>query len=351
MNVLHLAAGNRWTGAAATAFAEAEALRQAGVNAHYAFVGGYKLEAKIGHLAWTHPIIEKAQNPLSFARTASAIRRLVAQESIEVIHAHLTWDHLLAHAAARGRARTARTFHSRRALRSDPVSRILLAATPHLFIVNESFRDAPAMRAHSAVFTPPPLDRRQFSPAGPNARALYGLDTEAVVVAAIGKITPDRGWEDVLRTFAALLERVPSARLMIIGHGPHRPALEKLAEHLAVGAEVTWAGYHEEDLADHYRAANLLLFTARGSDEGHRAVIEAQACGVPVATFPIQGVGALVGRRSVAPERSPTALAAVAAALLAEDRTGLRAEAVARVEEFAYPQAAARLLAGYAGGS
>ena len=44
MRVLHLAAGNRWTGAAAPAFAEVVALREAGVDAHYAFVGGYKLE-------------------------------------------------------------------------------------------------------------------------------------------------------------------------------------------------------------------------------------------------------------------------------------------------------------------
>jgi len=35
MKVLHLASGNRWTGAAAPAFAETEALRQAGVDAHY----------------------------------------------------------------------------------------------------------------------------------------------------------------------------------------------------------------------------------------------------------------------------------------------------------------------------
>src|SRR6185369_2565161 len=38
MKVLHLAAGNRWTGAAAPAFAEVEALRMAGADAHYAYV-------------------------------------------------------------------------------------------------------------------------------------------------------------------------------------------------------------------------------------------------------------------------------------------------------------------------
>ncbi len=77
MKILHLAAGNRWTGAAAPAFAEVAALREAGVDAHYAFVGGYKLQAKIGRLGFTHPIIAKAQNPFSFVSSAGAIERLL----------------------------------------------------------------------------------------------------------------------------------------------------------------------------------------------------------------------------------------------------------------------------------
>ena len=96
MRILHLASENRWTGAAAPAFAEVEALRAAGVDAHYAYVGGYKLQAKIGHHDFAHPLIEKAQNPLSFFRTVEAIDRIVHRHGFDVIHAHLTWDHWLA---------------------------------------------------------------------------------------------------------------------------------------------------------------------------------------------------------------------------------------------------------------
>lgn len=347
MNVLHLAAGNRWTGAAATAFADAEALRGAGVNAHYAYVGGYTLERKIGSLPWTHAVIEKAQNPVSFLRTAGAIRRLVEREGIDIVHAHLTWDHALARLAAGDRARIARTFHARRVLRNDPLSRILISGTPHLCVINESFRDIRAIRGRGVIFTPPPLDVRQFSPAGPDVRAFYGFGGGDPVVAAIGKITHDRGWEAVLETFAALRTRVPRARLMIIGHGPHRPALELRAAALSIAEAVTWAGYHEDDLAEHYRTADLLLFTARGSDEGHRAVIEAQACGVPVASYPLDGITALVDARGVAAASIPESLAATSEALLREDREALRREATDRAARFAYPEAAARLIAAY----
>src|SRR6266550_4871104 len=122
MRILHLAAGNRWTGAAAPAFAEVEALRAAGIDAHYAFVGGYKLEAKLRRHGFAHPVIAKAQNPIAFLRTSTAIERLVTLHGFDVLHAHLTYDHWLARFVARGHLhlRIARTFHSRRTLRNEP---------------------------------------------------------------------------------------------------------------------------------------------------------------------------------------------------------------------------------------
>ncbi|HEX7808656.1 MAG TPA: glycosyltransferase, partial [Thermoanaerobaculia bacterium] len=131
---------------------------------------------------------------------------------------------------------------------------------------------------------------------------------------------------------------------MIIGHGEHRPALELLVAELEITDGVIWAGYHEDDLAEHYRASNLLLFTAKGSDEGHRAVLEAMACGVPPATFPIEGVAALTGPAHVAAEPTPEALAALAETLLAQD---LRESVVERSMLFGYEAAAQRLIAAY----
>src|ERR1051325_3351268 len=287
LKVLPLAAGNRWTGAAAPAFAEVEALRGAGADAHYAYVGGYKLEAKLRRHDFAHPLIEKAQNPLSFLRTVQTLRRLVDRHRFDVVHAHLSYDHWLARFVVSGTAtRLARTFHARRVLRSDAFTQSLLRRTHHLFVVNRAFRIA----GRETIFTPPPLDHRQFHPDGPDVRAAYGITPEDKLLVVIGKLSKGRGFELALDTLA----HVPEAKLMIIGHGEHRPALEAHASAIGVAPRVIWAGYHEDDLAEHYRAADALLFTARGSDEGHRAVLEAMACGVAPTVAPLERIGALV---------------------------------------------------------
>ena len=348
LKVLHVAASNRWTGAAAPAFTEVEALRAAGVDAHYAYVGGYRLEKKIGHHDFAHPLILKAQNPVAFWRSLRNLSRL--QRGFDVVHAHLTYDHWLARFFAResGLA-VARTFHSRRALRADPFARSLLARTAAIFVVNDALGQVPVLRGRDVTVTPPPLDQRLFTPQGSHVRVTYGVDAATPLVAVIGKVSPGRGFEEAFRTFAHLRTLVPQARLMVIGRGPHRPALESLASELGITPHMFWAGYHEEDLPEHYRAADALLFTAPGSDEGHRAVIEALGCGVPPVTYPIPGIAAVLGTladRLMTSAATPASLAATVAAVLAAGPS-LKAAAAQRADEFSFAATAQRLVQAY----
>jgi glycosyltransferase involved in cell wall biosynthesis len=351
MKVLHLAAGNRWTGAAAPAFAEVAALREAGIDAHFAYVGGYKLEAKLGRLDFTHPIIVRSQNPISFMRSARSLDWLLKHHGFDIVHAHLTYDHWLARSVTRDHGATlARTFHNRRGLRSDPFTRSLIRRSALICVTNDTLRDASPIRDRNPLFTPPPVDRRQFSPHGPNERATYGIAPETKVITSIGKLSKNRGFELVLQTFARVGREMPDTRLMIIGHGEHRPSLEGLARELGITDHVIFAGYHEDDLAAHYRTSNVLLFTAIGSDEGHRAILEAMSCGVIPVVAPLEGVGALLGETSarlVASDNSAEALARTVISLLREDPAPLQRLLFERSDQFAYPRAADRLMLAY----
>lgn len=349
VRVLHLASSNRWTGAAAPAFAEVEALRSAGVEAHYAYVGGYKLEARIGHEPFAHPLIRKKQHPVAIARSVAAIRRFIRDHDISIVHAHLTYDHFLAVAASRSGVRVVRTYHAARALRTDPLSRLLLRQTSGIAVINSELAAHPLLLRRVAATTPPPVDTRFFTPRGANVREALGFTTSDFVLGIIGKVSPRRGFEEAILTLAHLRRSLRQAKLMIIGHGPHRPFLEEMIRELGLTSVVVWAGYHEDDLAEHYRAADVMLFTAPGSDEGHRAVLEELACGRPVAAYPVAGMHDLLGQRDwISTEPSPAALARIIETLQRSDRTARENAAAARARAFDYAAAAARLQALYA---
>lgn len=321
MRVLHLVSGNRWTGAAAPAFFEAVALRETGVDALYAYVGGYNLQDRIGHLPWTLPLIEKKQNPASFLRNGGHLADFVRREGIDILHAHLTHDHSLALWAARGtQTRVVRTFRSRRAFRRNMLTKLMIRQTSALCVVNAEFRANPLFAHRYPRFTPPPIDHRIFTPGPETARLSYGLTRDTTVIGVIGKIAEGRGFEDAIETFRLVRECVPGAKLMIVGKGAHRPALEQLTRRNGTFGDVIWTGYQDGGLVPHFRAMDVLLFTATGSDEGHRATTEAMACGTPVAAWPIWGIHELLGNLAhelVAEHMTHDALARKAVELLA----------------------------------
>jgi glycosyltransferase involved in cell wall biosynthesis len=357
MKVLHLASFDRWSGAAAPAFTEVEALRSAGVEAYFGYVGGYRLEAKLAGVPYAFPVIARGQSPRATLSSVRAIRDLCRRLEIDLLHAHLTYDHQLAFLT---RKRTVRTFHARRPIRNDPLTRFLLGRTRAIAVINSSLANAPTLQQRRVFVTPPPVDHRIFHPGDPPGGASVSSRPGGASAASrppgggeprigvIGKIAPDRGFEDALRTLAL----IPEATLMIIGKGPHQPSLEKLAGDLGIENRLTWAGYHEDgELAALYRTLDLLLFTAKGSDEGHRAISEAMACGVPVAAYPLEGVeevvGAELGPLSVATAADPAALAATARGVLGRLDGRLREQAVAATGRFSFRESSRRLMEMY----
>lgn len=345
--ILHLASFDRWTGAAAPAFSEVDALRRAGVAAHYAFVGGYTLERKLADLEFAHPLLVARQDPVSTLRVVKRVRALIVDRAITVVHAHQTHDHWIARLAARGvpGVLLVRTFHSRRTMRRDPVTRWLLRGTSGVCVINASFAPSPALRELPRIYTPPPVDEAVLRP-GPDAREIYGIGRDTPLLGFIGKVAEGRGFEEAIRILAIVRRMIPATRLLLIGRGPHRPALEALTRSLGVEESVIWAGYHEDDLAEHFRSANAMLFTAPGSDEGHRAIVEAMSCGTPVVAYPLFGVPELMGplaARLVAPSATADAAASVCERILSGRDRVTREECERATEASRYPATAERL--------
>ena len=82
---------------------------------------------------------------------------------------------------------------------------------------------------------PNSVDLAEFRPAGPrdriHARKLLGL-ADVPTVLCVGALIVQKGQQDLLANWPVVRARVPEAELLLVGDGPDRRALERLAEGL-----------------------------------------------------------------------------------------------------------------------
>lgn len=294
MRVLHLVAADRWTGAAATALQAVEALREAGVDAHFAFRPGRNLETRMAGLSWAHPVLEKERSWGTLRRVLKKLQTLMAD--FHVVHAHLPHDHLLAWWVRRtlGNAPLlVRSVHHPSHLRPDPYHRLLFKAVRGVGLAHSEMAEGARTLAPGAPVRVLPLALEpRFRPLPERARirAELGIPEAAFVAGTVGKLDPTRGQDLLLLALAA----VPEAWGVVVGKGPFLPKLQKLAKKLGIEGRVVFPGYHEEGLERLYNAMDVFVFPEAGSDWAHRAVAEAAACGVPALAVDVPGIRDLV---------------------------------------------------------
>ena len=291
MRILHVVAGEKWTGVAAVVFDWTRALVDAGVEAQFAFVGSSPLAHRILPLGWARPLLTNPHSLAGALRDLPVLRATIERERFDVVHTHLSHDHYLAGLAVpRGPVRLVRTLHHRRHAKPDLFLRGLFRRTRAFAFANRDI--AGAFDAAGPVH-PPTVDAAIFMP-GEKPEGLRGglrLPPGSFVLGTVGKVARGRGHEEAIDAAAPLGENV---LLMHVGKGEHLPALEARAERAGTASRNLWAGYQDETLPFFYRAMDVFLFTASGSQQGQRAILEAMASGIPVAALDVTGVRDLV---------------------------------------------------------
>lgn len=68
------------------------------------------------------------------------------------------------------------------------------------------------------------------------------------VLVAVGQLTEQKGYRYLLEAMPRVLRCYPEARLIVLGDGPERPALQRRATELQLGAAVNFAGFQPNPL-------------------------------------------------------------------------------------------------------
>ena len=106
-------------------------------------------------------------------------------------------------------------------------------------------------------------------------------------------------------------------RYIIVGHGDDRARVEAIAHEWGVADAIVFAGFvPDEELADHYRLADVFAMPSTG--EGFGIVfLEAMACGTPVLAGDVDGSVDAVDHGRLGRTVDPNDVSAIAEGLIA----------------------------------
>lgn len=217
---------------------------------------------------------------------APALRRAGARRIVALTHGHEVW------------------------WAKAPVTRRLLRrigdSVDVMTYVSEWCREriAPALspRARAGMArVSPGVDTERFRPGcgGAEVRRRLGIVPDAPVVVCTARLVRRKGQDALIRAWPAVLDAHPGARLLLVGDGPDRRRLERMAVRRGLGSSVIFTGgvsWHE--VPAYTDAGNVFAMPCRTRLLGLEpeawgiVFLEAQACGLPV----------IIGRSGGAPE-------------------------------------------------
>ncbi len=316
----------------------AQALVQAGHRAIVVSAGG-RLLPQLQASGAEHLTLDVGRKSPFVLRHVSALRRLFADEGVDIVHARSRMPAWLARLALRGmaprtRPRFVTTMHG---LNSPSRYSAVMVSGERVVCVSETvrayaLRHYPDVDAARFVVIPRGIDPAAF-PRAPrpdhDARrrvaALHPpLDGDGPLLLLPGRGTRLKGHADALRLLAALREDGSDARLWLPGaRQPGRDAylqeLEAEARQLGI-ADVLAITAPTSGMAQAYAASDLVLQLSRKPEAFGRTVLEALSVGRPLLGWDHGGVGELLRQWQPSGAVVPfdaTALATGARSLLA----------------------------------
>lgn len=372
MRILHLFANYKWTGPADPAIRCAASLRQIGCDVVFA------------RAEWTLPDAEhrmaielrNARMPVvaglelrkhfrvgALRRDVRALRARLDRGDFDVVHAHMLADHLTA-ALAKGKARrvpvVVRSFY-------DPVppsrfgwrNRVALGHSDGVVVPTRAVERAMGsfgLSPDRVLYQDPPIGTERRA-ASSDLRSEWGVSTDECLFGITARIQPHRRFELLWATMRKLVDERPNAKLVLLGRG-NAEDTERLVtrpvRELGLESNVLLPGYlYEPDYSRALRSLDAFVFLVPGSDGSCRAVREAMALGVPVASTARGILPELVGGNTehgasgiVVEDETADAFSAAMLRLCddIDERTRLGRNALRRVDTSMDPLAAAKRL-------
>jgi glycosyltransferase involved in cell wall biosynthesis len=238
---------------------------------------------------------------LEAMRQAVRLIRLLRSERTEIVHSHDAYTSVFGTicarlAGVRGVIASRRSWYSPhlrgRILRANRLAYRfadrVLGNSPSVSRLVESEGGVSASRI---VTIPNFLDAAAFEPMPPDDRRAsldeLGVPAGAFVIGIVARLSPVKDHGTLLRAIASLRERIPELHCVLIGDGPERGAIERLAEALGIDDIVHLAGERTQPPNLHGLFDVSVLCST--SEAFPNSVLEAMAAARPVVATDVGG--------------------------------------------------------------
>ncbi|HEX9277196.1 MAG TPA: glycosyltransferase family 4 protein [Casimicrobiaceae bacterium] len=230
-----------------------------------------------------------------------ALRRVLASERVDVVNSHSSTDSWLAALACRafwlGKRRPpalVRTRHISARIPTGAATRWLYArATAEIVTTGEAIRQqlirAAGVSPARVTSIPTGIDLEHFVPGDKSAarRALH-LREDAPLIGIVATLRSWKGHRFLVEAMTLLAHR--EARLVIVGDGPQKNALEAQVRDLRLRARVSLVG-NRQDVAPWLRAFDVFALPSYANEGVPQALLQAMAVGVPCVTTAAGAIG------------------------------------------------------------
>ena len=143
------------------------------------------------------------------------------------------------------------------------------------------------------VVIPNGIDVATWRDAQPLALTTLEVPPARRVMIYVGRLDKQKGLQPFIRVLPAVFNEFAEYDLLVVGDGPQRAELIRLAGELGIASRVHFAGWRG-DVRNLLAAADLLVLPSRWEGMPN-AVLEAMAAGKPVVAARAHGVAELLG--------------------------------------------------------
>jgi glycosyltransferase involved in cell wall biosynthesis len=260
-----------------------------------------------------------AQCPISAAAALAARRALGRDGDLKInLVCHFNHSEALEY-RNRGELNTRRAFEAAMVFETSVLSSVDRVIYVSNWARNLIEKDR-GIAVRSSLVIPNGID--SATAPSPLHRADLDLTDDQRVLITVGTLERRKNQLGLLDVFARIIKDNPKARLVLVGDGPDRPAIEARIAELSLGPAVRLLG-HRTDVAALLPLADVYVHYAT-AENCPMAILEAARAGLPAASVPAGGVRELQeqlqSHLSLNPDDPSGSAAAIGALLNDPDR-------------------------------